>query len=45
MDELFEKILNRAIESKTTDIHFLNKNRCTISLNYLTIFDLNRILT
>ena len=31
MDELFEKILNRAIESKTTDIHFLNKNRCTIS--------------
>lgn len=31
MDELFEKILNRAIESKTTDIHLLNKNRCTIS--------------
>ncbi len=31
MDELFEKILNHAIESRTTDIHFLMKHQCTIS--------------
>lgn len=31
MDELFEKILNHAIDHKTSDIHILMKQQCTIS--------------
>lgn len=31
MDELFEKILNHAIDHKTSDIHILMKHQCTIS--------------
>lgn len=31
MDELFEKILNHAIDQKTSDIHILMKHHCTIS--------------
>lgn len=31
MDELFEKILNHAIECKTSDIHILLQQQCTIS--------------
>lgn len=31
MNELFEKIVNHAILNKTSDIHFLLKNKCVIS--------------
>ena len=31
MDELFEKILNHAINYKTSDIHILMKQKCSVS--------------
>lgn len=31
MDDLYEKILNHAIDCKTSDIHILMKHQCTIS--------------
>ena len=31
MNDLFEKIINHAIANKTSDIHLLLKQQCTIS--------------